>query len=309
MNDKQMIVVRNLFAAHGNAEEPVRLSGGWTNHVFAAGDMVLRCTEDVKSGRLLRETQLARSLPPQVGYPEIVDSGCTENLIWTLCRRIPGMNLEDAWEAMTWDERADALEQLWALVQKVHELDVETVQPFVNEHLWYFTAVEHALNEIELLRDKGIVRKDESDVLKGYIHRFANALKRAKFVPVHGDLTPANAMWCDGRIAALMDFECAALAPKEADLMMLLNTAYERLDLPTAAHDPDAESRFNDRMLRLVRDADPDWDILQGYRVIKLMHHVFMDMDDDDFSPEHEELVCLRALMQDGRGRFDSILP
>ena len=102
MNEKQMIIVRNLFAAHGNAEEPVRLSGGWTNHVFAAGDMVLRCTEDMQSGRLLREAQLARVLPPQVGYPEIIDSGCTENLIWTLCRRIPGMNLEDAWGAMTW---------------------------------------------------------------------------------------------------------------------------------------------------------------------------------------------------------------
>ena len=309
MNEKQMIVVRNLFAAHGNAEEPVRLSGGWTNHVFAAGDMVLRCTEDMQSGRLLRETQLAGMLPPQVGYPEIIDSGCTENLIWTLCRRISGMNLEDAWGTMTWDKRADALGQLWARVQKVHELDVEMVQPFVNEHLWYFTAVENAQNEIELLREKDIVRQDESDVLKGYIHRLANALKQATLVPVHGDLTPANAMWCDGRIAALMDFECAAIAPKEADLMMLLNTAYERLDLPTAAHDPAAESRFNDRMLRLVRDADPDWDILQGYRGIKLMHHVFMDMDDDDFSPEHEELVCLRALMQDGRGRFDSVLP
>ena len=105
-----------------------------------------------------------------------------------------------------------------------------------------------------------------------------------------------------------MDFECAAIAPKEADLMMLLNTAYERMDLPDAASDVKAEQQFHNRMRELVQKESPNWDILQGYRVIKLVHHVVMDMDDDDFTLQQEELVCLLKLLKDGKGRLAPIM-
>ena len=147
------------------------------------------------------------------------------------------------------------------------------------------------------------------ETVKGYIYRFEEAVKQAKYVLVHGDLTPANTMWFKGKIVALMDFECAVLAPKEADLMMLLNTAYEREDLLAAKPASAAEQRFNARMRELIECENVDWDILQGYRVIKLMHHVAMDMDDDDFTPEHEELVELLALLKDGKGMFAAVMP
>ena len=134
-------------------------------------------------------------------------------------------------------------------------------------------------------------------------------MKQAKSVLVHGDLTPANAMWYGGKITALMDFECAAIAPKEADLMMLLNTAYERRDLSVAESNVKAKQRFNERMRALVEKEAPDWKILQGYQAIKLMHHVYMDMNDENFSEEHEELVCLLALLKDGKGMLSEVCP
>lgn len=307
--EKDMLkFARELFATHGVTDEPERLSGGWTNYVFAAGGLVLRCTANIESGRLRRETRLAQLLPAKVGYPKMIDSGSTDGCDWMLCRRIVGTNLEDAWEKLSWDERADALEQLWMRAKYVHMLNTETVRPFVNETLWYITTMESALGEVDLLRERNIINAEQCDVVKGYIRRFEAAMKRAKCVLVHGDLTPANAMWHEGKIAALMDFECAVIAPKEADLMMLLNTAYERGDLPDAETDSEAEQRFNDRLLALVENEAPDWDILQGYEAIKLMHHVIMDMDDEDFSPDHEELVSLCALLEDGKGMFSAVL-
>ncbi len=83
---------RALFVMHGVTDEPQRLSGGWTNYVFEAGGLVLRCTTDIESGRLRRETRLVQSLPAEVGYPEIVDSGSTDGRDWMLCRRISGTN-------------------------------------------------------------------------------------------------------------------------------------------------------------------------------------------------------------------------
>ncbi len=308
--DKDMLkFARERFVAHGVTEEPERLSGGWTNCVFAAGDLVLRCTRNAENGRLRRENGLARLLPGKVGYPELVDCGSTDGYDWMLCRRIPGTNLEDAWGSLSWEERADALEQLWMKAKQVHTIDIEDVHPFVNETLWYITTMENVGKEADVLLERTLINAEQCETVKGYIYRFEEAMKQAKCVPVHGDLTPANTMWYEGKIAALMDFECAVIAPKEADLMMLLNTAYERDDLPTTKPDPEGEEQFNDRMRGLVEREDVNWDILQGYRVIKLMHHVAMDMEDVDFTPEHEELVDLLALLKDGKGRFAAVMP
>lgn len=296
---------RAIFVIHGVTNEPKRLSGGWTNHVLTAGGLVLRCTTNIEIGRLRRETRLAQLLPTEVGYPEIIDSGSTDGCDWMLCRRISGTNLEDAWKSLSWDERAEALEQLWTRAKRVHTVSPDTVRPFVNETLWYITTTEEALSEAEALKENNVITAEQCEAVKGYIYRFDAAMKQAECVLVHGDLTPANAMWHDERIAALMDFECAAIAPKEADLMMLLNTAYERGDL--SADKPDPE--FNEHLRTLVENEAPNWALLQGYQAIKLIHHVFMDMNDEDFSEEHEELGSLLALLRDGKGRFSEVMP
>ena len=297
-----------VFKSHGENSEPERLSGGWTNHVYATGNLVLRFTSNLESGRLRRETKLAELLPEAAGYPDIVDSGRTDGYDWVLCERISGTNLEDAWEKLSWKERADALEQLWRRVKYVHTVATEEVEGYVNKSLWYITSMENTVAETELLLAKELISEVQCNEIKRYIERFEAAMKKAEYVPVHGDLTPANVIWQEGKITALMDFECAAIAPKEADLMMLLNTAYERMDLPAALPDFKEEQQFHNRMRELVQKEAPDWDILQGYRIIKLVHHVVMDMNDEDFTSEHEELVCLLKLLEDGTGRLAKVM-
>lgn len=297
-----------IFNAYGESSEPKRLSGGWTNFVYAAGNLVLRFTSNLESGRLNRETQLAKLLPEESRYPEIVDSGRMDGYDWMLCRRIPGTNLEEAWAELSWTERADALEQIWKLVKYVHTVDTKEVEAYVNRSLWYMTTIENTMAETERLLERKLINTEQCDGLKKYIYYFETAIGRADLVLAHGDLTPANVMWHESNITALMDFECATIAPKEADLMMLLNTAYERMDLQDVASDFVAEQEFHNRMRELVQREAPDWNLLQGYRVIKLVHHVVMDMDDEDFSPEHEELVCLLALLKNGKGKLAPVM-
>lgn len=300
--------IGTIFNAYGERFEPKRLSGGWTNFVYAAGNLVLRFTSNLESGRLSRETQLAKLLPEEAGYPEFVDSGRTDGYDWMLCRRIPGTNLEDAWPELSWKERADALEQIWERVKFVHSVDTKAAEAYVNNSLWYMTTLENSVAEAELLLERKFLSEEQCELLKMYIRHFETATENTQLVPVHGDLTPANVMWQQGKITALMDFECAAIAPKEADLMMLLNTAFERPDLRDTVTDVEAEQEFNNRMRELVQKEAPDWDILHGYRVIKLVHHVVMDMDDDDFTVEHEELVCLQDLLKDDKGRLAKVM-
>lgn len=178
--------MRTIFNAHGENSEPKRLSGGWTNHVFAAGELVLRFTSNLESGRLHREVQLAKLLPEEAGYPEIVDSGRAYGYDWMLCRRISGINLEDAWVQLSWKERADALEQFWQYVKVVHTMDVDSVSAYVNKSLWYITTAENASAEAELLLAKELISEIQCNEIKRYMERFKEAMKKAEYVPVHG---------------------------------------------------------------------------------------------------------------------------
>lgn len=292
-----MSFVCKIFQTFGVTDKPYRLSGGWTNHVFAAGEYVLRCTEDIQSARLRREMYLVKQLPESVGYPEIIACGQTDSYDWMLCRKVPGTNLEEVWDSLSWDQRADAFEELWKRVKNVHSLDIQMLRPYTNENLWYISSMDYVLKEAEFLTKRNILSFEQHNIVGEYIRRFLSAQKYARSVLVHGDLTPANTMWHKGRITALMDFECAAIAQKEADLFMLLDMIYDNQISTSMQVNSSDKQRFHTRLLKLIQDEMPNWDNLLGYAVIKLMHHVVMDIDDEDFSSDHEELVRLRILL------------
>lgn len=298
MAKDMLAFAKECFAAHGIAEMPKRLSGGWTNHVFTAGGWVLRCTQNTEGGRLRRETGLARLLPEAVGYPQIQSAGTTDGCDWVLCKRIEGTNLEDAWEKLDWEERASALEQLWQRAKCVHRMDKQAVRPYLNDTLWYFTSADDARAEADTLLEEKLLDACQCRKVKAVIRRFEEAMPQVRCVPVHGDLTPANAIWYEGKTTALIDFECAVIAPVEADLMMLIHAAYGYVDCVYQKASSFAEQQFRNRLAALLEAEHPNPVILRGFEVIKLMHHVYLDRNDADFSADHEDWNSLRAVLQ-----------
>lgn len=232
------------------------------------------------------------------GYPQIRSAGTTDGCDWVLCKRIEGTNLEDAWEGLDWEERASALEQLWQRAKCVHRMARQAVRPYLNDTLWYFSSADDARAEADTLLDEKLLDAGRFRNVMASIRCFEEAVRQAQCVSIHGDLTPANAMWHAGKTVALMDFECAVLAPVEAELMMLIHAAYGYVDCVFQKAHSFAEQQFRNRLAALIDNERPNPVILLGFEVIKLMHHVYLDRNDADFSADHEEWNSLRAVLQ-----------
>jgi hypothetical protein len=104
---------------------------GWTNATWLAGDLVVRVAPSAGPADLLREAGLAACLPVQVGYPDIIDAGVLDGHEWVLTRRILGQSLSDVWSTLDWNQRASAIEQIWAKAEYAHRLDVSAAAPYV----------------------------------------------------------------------------------------------------------------------------------------------------------------------------------
>ena len=104
------------------------------------------------------------------------------------------------------------------------------------------------------------------------------------FVLLHGDFWPENLLWKDGRIAAVLDWEDAALGDPHADL------AGARLEL-ALAHDEAAAESFT-RAYALRRPLDPGRLPLWELYVSSAMLHLLGGWG---LPPERERLMRRRA--------------
>ena len=294
-----------LLKEYGADFESAQRAGGWTNHVYLAGDIVLRIAPDEASDRIRRETALVKCLPKLVGYPENIATGIADGHEWSVSRRVPGGNLGDAWENLSWTERTRAVRELWDIVRAVHAVDVGTIPVTLPQRTWYSDlSPEEASKSLDGLVARGCFARVQSDALAGILRDFFGAIKGAKACLCHGDITMENMMWFDGHVKCLMDFEHAAILPAEADIYSFLRFALEPGDTP------DAEQRaFREEVASLARSAIGDADsarLLVGFAALISMRHMYIWMEDseegapcEDWMP-HKNLVSLT----DGRGGF-----
>src|SRR5206468_4148787 len=82
------------------AAGPLERASSITNEVWYAGPWVVRVNARPRRGNLRHEAEVARMLPPEVGYPEVVDYGEDAGAEWLIHRRIPGVVLSMAWPAL-----------------------------------------------------------------------------------------------------------------------------------------------------------------------------------------------------------------
>lgn len=220
-------IAAGVFARHSVDFGTARRAGGWSNAVWLAGGLVLRLAVQPGSDRLRREAQIAALLPPETGYPTIVDSGETGGHEWLLSREIAGAPLGEAWEMLSPAEQKNALRQLWARACAAHTVRAADARGIARERAWYNSNdADYADGAIGQLAAQNILTPPQAQTLRGALRRFWAALPAAAAVLNHGDLTLDNALYHAGEVSALLDFEFAVLAPVELDLNSLVKFAY-----------------------------------------------------------------------------------
>ena len=221
-------IAEHILQRHGADFSEARRAGGWSNATWLAGGLALRIAVEVGTHHLRREAGLAGLLPPAVGYPQVVASGVTDGYEWLLAKKIAGRNLSELWPTLDWDARIGAIRQLWAKAESVHRVNVVAARAVARSSSpFYSHSKEEAAASLTRLEQAGVLAgRRQVTVLGDALDRFWAAIPAARAVLNHGDLCTENALWDDGQVVALLDFEYAMCAPVELDLNELIKAAY-----------------------------------------------------------------------------------
>jgi len=266
--DQLRNIAAQIFSRYDVPFESTRRGGGWSNVVLMGGGLVLRLSADQGKDDLRREARLVALLPPEVGYPPVIDCGETGGFEWSLLKEIQGVNLGNVWPNLDWNERADALRQLWQKAEAVHRTDATAAASIVRERTWFYPAnAQEAEDRLTRLAQKSILTSAQADALRAVLTRYWGALTNAPRVLNHADLTIENSLWHQGKIVSLLDFEFAVIAPVEMDLMNLVRIAYS----PPFPHDPTPEA--DNAGLEKLREV-----ILEVAKPILMTRHASKDL-------------------------------
>ncbi len=141
-------IAEGIFHRYGINFKDAKRAGGWSNATWLADGLALRLSVQQGKEDIRREAKLALLLPPEVGYPPILETGVTDGYEWSLSKKIPGNNLGEIWPTLDWDQRMAALPQLWKKVAAVHSVDISAAAelfcyplPPVGQKLWIRTEI------------------------------------------------------------------------------------------------------------------------------------------------------------------------
>lgn len=194
-----------------------RIELGESNHVWFAGDIVIRMATAPGHSDLCAEADLVTALPAAVGYPAVVGSGVEDGHDWMATERIAGENLGRVWPDLTIPERLRAIEDLYARLEHVHRTDPGRIDP-ARSTPFYALDPAAASRDLDGLHD--ILEDSTMRILQEILDNAFEAIPLVPRALVHTDTGPGNTVW-DGRRAVPVDFEFACLGPADLDVESL----------------------------------------------------------------------------------------
>jgi hypothetical protein len=208
----------------------------WSNDVWVTKEFVLRVCWRGECERLLREHELLTALPVSVPHASVVASGRIESLTWMLLRRIKGERFDLVWPRLSTDARRDAVMDLGDVLRSLHEwvpptgirallANATQTVPESRDGVIGSTIVPLPLERVSLLLDSFEDVPDIGDDLlrrvRMRIDNLRTVVSTSEFLGglvVHGDAHLANALWFEGSLVALLDFEWARIGPPDLEL-------------------------------------------------------------------------------------------
>lgn len=219
----QVALIRGLAAdvaaRYGGELTRMRRANGFSNATWVGDGIAVRIAHTPLE--MAREAALVRVLPRGVGHPEILGEGTAEGHGWIVSREVRGQNLHEAWPTLTPAEQQQAVRQLWARAQIVHDQS-PSLTTHVASHGGFVPATLQAATAAARRADEALgLSSAQKSLLYDAVEGYFRAAPLVGQVVNHGDLALMNALW-DGEVVALLDFEFAVLAPVEVDLCRLV---------------------------------------------------------------------------------------
>jgi len=264
--DRVRAVAVAVLKRHGDDLALAQPTNGWVNPGWLTDRHAVRVGLVPTQRRLHREAAVGRALPPEVGYPEIVDVGVIDGHEYLLTRRIEGTDLAAVWGTLTPTVRADALRQMWDFADAVHRTPLGALKVAeLGSSPFYADTPVDAFAALNAVHAAGLVTTNEASSLTAQVERFYALRPNAPSVLNHGDLYIGNALWNGREVVSLLDFEFAVTAPMELDLNELAKHVFG----PDTAHEDESSLTPEQRTLRAVASRlQLDVPLLVGYSIL-----------------------------------------
>ncbi|MEQ4206290.1 aminoglycoside phosphotransferase family protein [Actinopolymorpha sp. B9G3] len=228
VSDPAEALAYRLLEKHGSdPAQASRPEHGWANEVWLGETAVARIKRAVH-GAFAREVSLAAMLPPDVGYPNVLDLGVADGMEWMVTKRLPGENLKVAWPTLDASVRVKAATDLWARLEAVHRTDVAAARTLGCTSTPFYALDEgDARQLLDWLLQNEAIEPTLHDQLSDMLDRLFRAIPEVPTVLSHTDAGPHNTVW-DGTNAIPIDFETASVAPADLDLECILRIMAEQ---------------------------------------------------------------------------------
>ena len=223
---------RLLLASLGLPADPLRPAAGWSNHVWLAPAHVVRLSSGRFRDAYAHELAVLALLPDTIPHARAVASGRVGRREWMIVQRIEGQPLTRAWPTMSESQRRPAAQSLGNILQALHSVGVphgfgnpwlkDAYAPGGRLRDAYHAPPELAGRLLEAASQIPGVDLGVLDEVRAFIAERLTAFTQERTALVHGDVHIANLLWDGSRLAALLDFEGASLAPPDLELDTLL---------------------------------------------------------------------------------------
>ena len=201
---------RHLAERGWRLSEPIALSGGRSNHVWRAGDVVVKLYREGGENPLFandpaRERKALQALSGTGMVPRYLDHGVWEGRAWLIYGHLSGA---------AWQEDTGHVARLLGIVHD--QIGFEGVPLGVN-----------GSRALERQTDAILARCSKAGALSQYRPQ-GLVPPVAQVVLIHGDPVPGNLMAHDGTLA-LIDWQCPQRGDPAEDLALFLSPAMQLL--------------------------------------------------------------------------------
>jgi aminoglycoside phosphotransferase (APT) family kinase protein len=229
-------LARQVLDAAGlrQPDELVRAPEGVGNHVYLAGDVVVRLGTGSDAPVFPRAIAVLRAARGRVKVPEVIFSDCSQThfpVPAMVLARVRGEPLSRTWPSMSADDRWRMVEAVAAELAALHTLGPDDVPDAGFASPWWGARVEKIERLMARLRPTAPIPAAWFEVMERHVADNASALVDAPAPCIlHNDVNRENVLVAGGEVTALLDFDDAIAEPPEGDAWGLLFAADLHVD-------------------------------------------------------------------------------
>ncbi len=221
------------FANLGSMSKVSKFKTGVANHVYLIDQrFVIRIGTADDGPSFPKSIAVLKAIEGHVRAPKLIYHDVSRlhipfNVL--VYNFIPGVDLGKLWTGLSNSEKFNYVQGIGRELQSLHRFPIEKISHFRGKEDWASRFAAELQLLMELAHTKKAFSPSRLSVLRGAVEASIDSVfQAAPPAIVHNDLNWSNVIANNGKLAALIDFDDAEIAPPEEDYWALFRMLVEK---------------------------------------------------------------------------------